>query len=62
LSNIFTPILLNFGEYGGFEGLINHDEGFAHGVYIYNGVLTSKDLGEAFNLPFKDLNLFRAAM
>jgi alanine dehydrogenase len=62
LSNIFSPILMNFGEFGGFEGLINHDEGFARGVYIYNGVLTSKDLGEAFGLPFKDLNLFRAAM
>lgn len=62
LSNIFTPMLLSLGEHGGFDGLINDHPGFAHGVYIYNGVLTSKDLGDAFNLPYKDLGLFRAAM
>lgn len=62
LSNIFTPMLLDLGEHGGFDGLINNHEGFAHGVYIYNGCLTSKDLGEAFNLPYKDLGLFRMAM
>jgi alanine dehydrogenase len=59
-SSIFSPILLNMGEEGGFEGLIRKDAGLRNGVYLYNGVLTSEILGEKFNLPFKDINLLMA--
>jgi len=61
LSNIFTPLLLRMGENGGCSGLIKNDRGFRHGVYLYNGTLTNQSLGEAFGLPFKDIDLLFAA-
>lgn len=56
-SNIFTPILLKAGEEGGIENLIRQDAQIRYGVYIYKGMLTNKYLGEAFKIPFKDLEL-----
>lgn len=61
LSNIFTPLILNIGENGGCSSLIKKDPGFRHGVYLYNGTLTNQSLGEAFHLPFKDIDLLFAA-
>jgi len=61
LSNIFTPILLHMGDVGGFEELIKTNLGLRHGVYLYNGQLTSPILGEAFNIPYKDLDILLAA-
>lgn len=60
LSNIFTPLLLNIGKHGGCSELIKRDRGFRHGVYLYNGTLTNESLGEAFNLPYKDIDLLFA--
>jgi alanine dehydrogenase len=61
LSNVFAPILLNIGEEGGINNMLRRDKGVRHGVYIYNGILTNKYLGETFNLPFKDIDLMMAA-
>ncbi|HKL40826.1 MAG TPA: hypothetical protein VJ894_09105, partial [Cryomorphaceae bacterium] len=61
LSNIFTPLLLNMGVQGGCASLIKRDRGFRHGVYLYNGTLTNESLGQAFNLPYKDIDLLFAA-
>lgn len=61
LSNIFGPMLLHMGDTGGFEDLIKTDLGVRHGVYLYNGTLTSSILGEAFKLPYKDLDILLAA-
>ena len=61
LSNIFVPILLNFGEHGSFEGVLRKYHGVRNGVYMFNGTLTNKYLGEAFNLPYQDLDLLMAA-
>ncbi|MBK7381745.1 MAG: alanine dehydrogenase [Flavobacteriales bacterium] len=61
LSNIFGPMLLSMGEVGGFENLIKSDLGVRHGVYLYNGTVTSAILGEAFKLPHKDLDILLAA-
>lgn len=62
LSNIFAPVLLNIADEGGCANLIRKDEGFRHGVYMYNGTLTNEILGLAFNLPYKDIHLLFAAM
>jgi alanine dehydrogenase len=59
-SNIFSNILINMGDEGGFEALIRKDAGLRNGVYLYNGVLTSEILGEKFKLPFKDISLLMA--
>ncbi|MFN6116167.1 MAG: alanine dehydrogenase, partial [Flavobacteriales bacterium] len=61
LSNIFGPMLLHMGEVGGFEDLIKQDLGVRHGVYLYNGTVTSPILVEAFKLPYKDLDILLAA-
>ena len=61
LSNIFSPIILHIAEEGGCENVIGKDPGFRGGVYLYNGTLTSRILGETFKLPYKDIDLLMAA-
>jgi alanine dehydrogenase len=61
LSNIFAPMVLDIAEGGGCEKLIRTRKGFRHGVYIYNGTLTSSYLGETYRLPYKDLDLLISA-
>lgn len=61
LSNIFTSVLLEIGEIGGISHYIKSQKGFSEGIYIYNGILTNKDIGNKFNLPTKDLDLLLAA-
>ena len=62
LSNIFSPLLKEISDSGGCEKLIQNAKGFRHGVYIYNGTLTSSILGEAFDLPHKNLDLLISAL
>ena len=57
LTNIFTPILLDIGEQGGLKNVIWRKAGVRKSVYIYEGQLTSKYIGERFNIPCKDLDL-----
>lgn len=61
LSNIFAPVVLQIADEGGSENLIKRKPGFRSGVYILNGTLTKKVLGEAFQLPYKDIDLLTAA-
>ena len=61
LSNVLTPIMLEMGEEGGIEKFIRKHKGLRSGVYIYNGILTNKYLGETFNIPYKNLDLLIAA-
>jgi alanine dehydrogenase len=62
LSNIFTPLLLDIGEGGGLQKVMHTQCGIKNGVYMYKGILTSKVLGETFNLPYKDLDLLMMAI
>ena len=57
LTNIFTPILLDIGEQGGLKNVIWQNTGVRSAVYIYEGQLTNKYIGERFNIPCKDLDL-----
>ena len=57
LTNIFAPILLEIGEHGGLKNVIWENAGVRNAVYIYNGHLTSKYIGERFSIPTKDLDL-----
>jgi alanine dehydrogenase len=61
-SSIFSQIIMNMGDEGGFESLVRRDSGVRNGVYIYNGILTNQYMAEAFNLPYKDINLLMAAI
>ena len=61
-SNFFTPILLKIGEAGGFESFLKQDKGFCKGVYMLNGTVTNKFVGDMFDLPYKEISLLMAAM
>ena len=61
LSNVMAPIVLEVSEEGGIENMIRNHSGIQSGVFLYNGTLTNKYLGEYLNLPFKDLKLLLAA-
>jgi len=61
LSNVIAPITLQIGDEGGIENMIRNHYGIQNGVYLYNGTLTNKYLGESLKLPFKDLKLLLAA-
>jgi alanine dehydrogenase len=61
LSNIFADILLEIGEYGGVDGMLKSNKGVRNGVYIYNGILTNKMLGEHLDISYKDIDLLMAA-
>ncbi len=60
-SNLFTPILLEIGKTGGFEAFLKNDNAFCKGVYMLNGILTNKTLGEMHGIPYKDISLLMAA-
>ncbi len=62
LSTIFAPILLDIGEEGGIDKMLKHHVGVRNGVYIYNGSLTNKYLGELFKLRYKDIELLMAGI
>lgn len=61
ISNVFLPILLNIAESGGLNSMLKENTGLRHGVYVYNGILTSDYIGNYFNLPSKDIDLLMAA-
>ena len=50
-------ILIDIGDLGGINNLIWEKHGIRNAVYIFQGSMTNKDLGERFNLPVKDLDL-----
>ncbi len=61
LSNYFAPLLMRAGELGGIDRLLEMDFYFRQGVYIYNGILTNKLIGEQFDMPSQDIDLLMAA-
>jgi len=61
LSNFFAPMLLKAGEMGGLNKLLGSDFYFRQGVYLYNGILTNKIIGDHFSLSYKNIDLLMAA-
>jgi len=57
ISNYFTPYLIDVADRGGIENVISSDKGLQAGIYLYHGILTSKAVGEHFDLPYKDIDL-----
>ena len=62
LSNFFAPMLIRAGHLGGIDKLLSMDYYFRQGVYVYNGILSNKIIGEYFGLPFQDIDLLMAAL
>ncbi|MBI1222860.1 MAG: alanine dehydrogenase [Bacteroidetes bacterium] len=61
LSNIFTPILLDIADSGGFKNYFWENMIIRNGVYIYKGNLVKRHIGERFNLKYKDIDLLVGA-
>ena len=55
LSNIFSTLLLKIANLGGVKNTIIQDDNISQGVYIINGNLTNKVIGNWYNLPYKTL-------
>ncbi|WP_321288563.1 alanine dehydrogenase [uncultured Sunxiuqinia sp.] len=60
LSNVLAPIIIAIGESGGVQNYIKQSNGIRKGVYIYNGILTNKDLGDKLHIANKDIDLLLA--
>ena len=58
LSNIFAPLLLTISENGGIEETLKQHPEIRTGLYMHKGILTSKALGEWFDLPYSHRDLF----
>src|SRR5690606_20499122 len=61
LTNIYTPLLIPFGECAGMNNMIWGDKCIRSAVYLYQGMLTNKDVADRFKLPSKDLDLIIVA-
>ncbi len=57
LSNILSPLLLEMGDIGGIEEVLHRKKHVRRGLYMYQGSLTSKSIGEWFDLPYAEGDL-----
>ncbi len=61
LSNFFTPVIIDIGDEGGVEAYLKAHPAIRQGIYMYNGILTSRIVGDNFGLPCKELDLLIAS-
>ncbi len=61
ISNVLMPIMLQCGDFGGMEGLIQTKSGIRKGVYLYKGSVTNAPLAKKFALKYTDLDLLLAS-
>jgi alanine dehydrogenase len=57
LSNVFTPMLDEMAQNGGFAELLRQKAGIRKGTYLYRGSLTNKNLADKFGIRYQDIDL-----
>jgi alanine dehydrogenase len=57
LSHILAPLLLEVAESGGVEQALRSRPVFRHGLYLFNGMVTSKPVADVFGLNYRDPDL-----
>ncbi|KFD40005.1 alanine dehydrogenase [Schleiferia thermophila] len=57
LSNVLAPLLLEISEKGGYISALKSCFHLRSGLYLFNGIVTNKAIGEWYNLPFSDADL-----
>jgi alanine dehydrogenase len=62
LSNIFSPLLLQIEEDGGFDECLRNRNGLREGTYIYKGKLTNKVLSSRFGIPKREIEFLLAGL
>lgn len=58
LSNIVTPLLLEYTDSGDLDGTVHCESIIKSGIYSYKGLVTNRNVAEWFNLDYKDIHLF----
>ncbi len=58
LSNILTPLLIDFAQNGELKGALQPNNPIQSGIYCYRGLITNKSVAKWFDLDYKDLLLF----
>lgn len=57
LSNVFSPMLDEMAQMGGFAEFLKLKPGVRKGTYLYRGSLTNKNLSDKFGIKFHDIDL-----
>ncbi|GCD76990.1 alanine dehydrogenase [Thermaurantimonas aggregans] len=57
LSNVLAPLLLDISEKGGYLSALKANPNLRSGLYLFNGIVTNKAIGEWYNLPYSDAEL-----
>jgi len=57
LSNVFSPMLDEMANMGGFSEFLKNKPGIRKGTYLYRGNLTNKNLSDKFGLKYHDIDL-----
>jgi len=57
LSNVFTPMLDEMAQLGGFGEFLRMKAGVRKGTYLYRGSLTNKNLADKFSIKYHDIDL-----
>ena len=57
LSNVFTPMLDEMAQMGGFGDFLKMKAGVRKGTYLYRGSLTNKNLADKFGIKYHDIDL-----
>jgi alanine dehydrogenase len=57
LSNVFTPMLDEMAQLGGFGEFLKMKPGVRKGTYLYRGSLTNKNLADKFAIKYHDIDL-----
>lgn len=60
ISNVLMPIVMECGELGGIDNVLQLKAGIRNGVYIYKGLITSATIARRFDMKYTDLNLILA--
>lgn len=61
LSNVFSPLILEIGGPGATGKHLKDNVGLRQGVYIYNGILTNREVGDRLGISSQDIDLMMAA-
>lgn len=57
LSNVFTPLMDEMAQMGGFADFLRLKPGVRKGTYLFKGSLTNKSLADKFNIKYHDIDL-----
>ncbi len=61
ISNFLAPILLVAAQAGGIEPMLHENEGIRRGTYMFNGLITNRQVSDYFRLPYQEIELLLSA-